>query len=47
LRPLLQHDNQIQELQDTIQNLLNYKKSHHFLHDGNFGITNNLASIGG
>ncbi len=47
LRPLLQHDNQIQELQNTIQNLLNYKKSHHFLHNNNFGITNNLASIGG
>lgn len=47
LRPLLQHDSQITELQDTIQNLLNYKKSHHFLHDNNFGITSNLASIGG
>lgn len=47
LRPLLQEDSQLEELQDTIQDLLNYKKSHHFLHDGNFGITNNLASIGG
>jgi cyclic pyranopterin phosphate synthase len=47
LRPLLQHDSQINELQDTIQNLLNYKKSHHFLHEENFGITQNLASVGG
>ncbi len=47
LRHLLQHDEQKQELQDQIVSLMNYKKSSHFLHQGNSGATPHLASIGG
>ena len=47
LRPLLQSDEQCEELQDKIMSLMNYKKSSHFLHDGNTGATPHLASIGG
>jgi len=47
LRHLLQHDDQQQELQDQIISLMNFKKSAHFLHQGNSGATPHLASIGG
>lgn len=47
LRPLLQADSQQQELQDKIMSLLNFKKSSHFLQDGNTGSTPHFASIGG
>lgn len=47
LRPLLQSDNQKEELQDRIRSLLQFKKETHFLHDDNSGITPHLASIGG
>lgn len=47
LRHLLQRDDQIEELKTTIQDALNYKKTTHFLHNGDYGITQNLASIGG
>lgn len=47
LRPWLQEDDQCEELQDKIMNLMNYKKSTHFLHDGLTGATPHLASIGG
>lgn len=47
LRPLLQSDDQREELQDKILALMNFKKSSHFLHDGNTGSTPHLASIGG
>ncbi len=47
LRFLLQSDDQIEELQDKIINLMAYKTSTHFLHDGNTGATPHLASIGG
>lgn len=47
LRPLLQSDDQQEELQDKIMSLMNFKKSTHFLHEGNTGITPHLASIGG
>lgn len=47
LRSLLQSDDQCEELQDKILGLMNYKKSTHFLHEGNTGATPHLASIGG
>ncbi|AGH97661.1 GTP 3',8-cyclase MoaA [Micavibrio aeruginosavorus] len=47
LRDLLQRDDQCQDLQDKIMNLMNFKKSSHFLHDGDTGATPHLASIGG
>ena len=47
LRELLQSDDQIEELQDQIFNLMNFKVSAHFLHDGNSGAREHLASIGG
>lgn len=47
LRHLLQEDGQIEELKDLISTQLNYKKSSHFLLDGNTGITPHLASVGG
>lgn len=47
LRPLLQSDEQIEDLQDRIMALMNFKKSSHFLHDDNSGATPHLASIGG
>lgn len=47
LRPLLQSDDQCEELQDKILTLMNFKKSSHFLHEGNTGTTPHLASIGG
>lgn len=47
LRPLLQHENQQEELQEKILSLLQFKKSSHFLHQQNSGATPHLASIGG
>lgn len=47
LRHMLQHDLQKQELQEQILSLMNFKKSSHFLHQGNSGATPHLASIGG
>lgn len=47
LRSLLQDDAQKEELQDKIMNLMQYKRSSHFLHDGNTGTRQHLASIGG
>lgn len=47
LRPLLQDDAQKEELQDKIMSLMQYKRSSHFLHDGNTGTRQHLASIGG
>ena len=47
LRPLLQSDDQCAELQERITALMNFKKSSHFLQDGNTGATPHLASIGG
>ncbi len=47
LRYLLQDDGQTEELQELILSQLNYKKSSHFLLDGNTGITPHLASVGG
>lgn len=47
LRQFLQSDDQCEELQDKITTLMNFKKSSHFLQDGNSGATPHFASIGG
>ena len=47
LRHLLQSDDQQEELKSNIMDLMNYKKSAHFLHDDNSGVRDHLASIGG
>lgn len=47
LRPLMQAPEQKEELQATIQDLMRFKKSSHFLHEGNSGARQNFSSIGG
>ncbi len=47
LRDYLQSDDQIEELQEQILKLMNFKVSAHFLHEGNSGAREHLASIGG
>ena len=47
LRPLLQRDDQSDELQATLTAQLGLKKATHGLHAGDTGITPHLASIGG
>ncbi|GJL85397.1 MAG: cyclic pyranopterin monophosphate synthase [Micavibrio sp.] len=47
LREYLQSDDQIEELQEKILALMNFKRSAHFLHEGNSGVREHLASIGG
>ncbi len=47
LRDLLQSDEQISQLNARIQNALQDKREHHFLHQGDSGIRRHLASIGG
>ncbi len=47
LREFLQSDDQTQELQEKILQLMNFKRSAHFLHDGDSGMREHLASIGG
>lgn len=47
LRPLLQSDDQQEELEEKIMTLMNFKKSAHFLHQDNSGVRDHLASIGG
>ncbi len=47
LKDYLRDDDQIEELQNKIMQLMNFKKSAHFLHEGNSGIREHLASIGG
>lgn len=47
IRHLLQHENDKQELKQTLCYLLSKKRKQHFLHDGNPGGTPNLASVGG
>ncbi len=47
LRPLLQNDNQKQDLKNLICDQLQFKRSSHFLDEGNTGITPHFASIGG
>lgn len=47
IRPLLQQDDQREELQDRVAALLGGKRVSHFLQDGDSGATPHLASIGG
>lgn len=47
LRPLLQHDEQFDELVARIQAQLGLKAAGHGLHQGHTGLTPHLASIGG
>ncbi len=47
LRPLLQDEDQQEELKESIMNLMRFKRQTHFLHDGNTGTRQHLASIGG
>lgn len=47
LRDLLQQDSQLPFLIDRIHQQLQTKAVSHYLHDGNSGMTPNLASIGG
>lgn len=47
LRDLLQHDDQKQALQKRIMKQLDYKKSSHFLIEGETGLISNLSSTGG
>ena len=47
LRHLLQKDEQKEQLKELVLEQLQYKRSTHFLNDGNTGITPNLASVGG
>jgi len=47
LRPLLQSDDSLDELTAALHTQLGLKKIGHGLHDGNTGITPNLASVGG
>lgn len=47
LRPLMQDDNQVDELKDKIMSLMQFKRSTHFLHEGDTGARPHLASVGG
>jgi cyclic pyranopterin phosphate synthase len=47
LRGYLQSDDQIEDLQEKIISLMDFKRSAHFLHDDNSGVRKHLASIGG
>lgn len=47
LRDLLQHDDQRETLQQRIMKQLDYKKSSHFLADGDTGLIPNLSATGG
>lgn len=47
LREYLQSDDQQDELQEKILELMKFKRSAHFLHEGNSGVREHLASIGG
>lgn len=47
LRDLLQDDNQQSLLESRIFSALQGKREHHFLHNGDSGVRNHLASIGG
>ncbi|VAX05128.1 Cyclic pyranopterin phosphate synthase (MoaA) [hydrothermal vent metagenome] len=47
LRDLLQHDDQKQALQERVMKQLDYKKSSHFLLQGETGLIPNLSATGG
>lgn len=47
MRPLLQHDDQREKLQDAVLSALHFKRESHYLHQGITGVTPHLASLGG
>jgi len=47
LRPHLQNDDDCEKLKDQVKGLLNLKPISHYLHEGRYGSTKHLASIGG
>lgn len=47
LRDLLQADNQQDLLQARLSSALQFKREHHYLHQGDMGIRTNLSTIGG
>ena len=47
LKPLLQNENQKEDLKNKVAQLLNLKTSSHLLHLGKTGLISNLASLGG
>lgn len=47
IRDLLQSDEQKLQLEMRLKSALQGKREHHYLHIGDSGIRNNLASIGG
>ena len=47
LRPWLQHDEQLAELTHNIRSYLGAKEPSHHLHEGDYGTTRNLATMGG
>lgn len=47
LRPYLQSDDQVEELKEKIMSLMSFKRTSHFLDQGDTGATPHLASIGG
>lgn len=47
LRDLLQHDDQKEELKERVLDAMRFKRSSHFLHQGDSGTRRHLASIGG
>jgi len=47
LREYLQNESQKEELKNRILELMKFKTTGHFLHDGKTGLRNNLSSIGG
>lgn len=47
LREYLQHDDQMEELQNKVMDLMRFKRSSHFLQQNDSGATPHLASIGG
>lgn len=47
IRDLLQSDDQQLQLEMRLKSALQGKRAHHYLHQGDSGVRNNLASIGG
>lgn len=47
LRKYLERDGEQNKIQDAVLTALGAKTKTHFLHEGNYGITRNLATIGG
>lgn len=47
LRPYLQDDSQLEALKNQITTALQFKRSGHFLHDGDVGMRRHFAAVGG